>query len=178
MSARTPEPGYVLLLSCPTAAVAVLACVAGKQEVDVSSNMEQLCEILQEGLSPAWGSMPTAWRALAQKNSSTQPMYDNSQAAATRNAVPDGAQAQPQLGSHSRRRSSQLASLQQQDQGQLGQQEVVFSGHGLQMSSRTRSLAGMQVGISFNNTYRLGVVVLQVKTVSLNSKFALTQSPL
>lgn len=138
MSTRTPEPGYVLLLSCPIAAVNVVGRVAGRLEIESSSSMSELCAVLQEGLGAAWGSMPSVWKASARKGANNGPEARSGTAiAALGHASANGR--------GSKRRDSDQATQYQRQQGDKQQQQVVMPVHGLQMSSRSRSLAGMQV---------------------------------
>lgn len=145
MAARTPEPGYVLLIHCPAAACAVVGRAAEKLEVDLSSSMTVLCELLQEALGSAWGSMPSAWRALVNKYSKEQ----CSEPAARKAPVPHQHTLQTgQIQALKHKPSSTAVRYSMcpdpPQQGQL-QQSQLIPVHGLQMSSSTRSLAGMQV---------------------------------
>lgn len=140
MAARTPEPGYVLFISCPAAAVNVVGRLAGRLEVDLRSNMGQVCAVLQEGLGATWGSMPSAWRAVAKKDS-TEEDGPNASAAS-------GRAAQQRTDSRHRRSGQAEQPFRQSQLQQPPKQQLVLPVHGLQMSSKTRSLASMQVGDS------------------------------
>jgi len=144
-SSRTPEPGYVLLITCPAA-----ACSTSRQPgslsllADFSSSMGPLCDALQAGIGPHWGSLPSLWRkaaAAGTAGSTKLTAFANGSGGHSRSAAGSSA------GQPGRRLNTLPGCADMQHPGgKQPWQAPVMPAHGLHMSSHTRSLAGIQVG--------------------------------
>lgn len=133
-SMKTAEPGYVLLLTCPASAVLLTqqGGTAGQAQADFSPSMQQLLQLLQAAIGPAWGNMPTAWRGAALQEASAG---DGSRSGGrTGRSRCSGSAAAPD--------NAQEAQQQWQEQQQnCSKPAGLLPVHGLQLSSRTRTLA-------------------------------------
>jgi hypothetical protein len=146
-SMKAAEPGYVLLISCPASAVLLtqLGGTAGQAQADFNPSMQQLLQLLQAAIAPAWGSMPSAWRGAAASGGGRSSgrgsggSRDPSRRPGTA-AAPDDAGAALQ-----QRQPAQQHGLEQQQQF-CSKPAALLPGHGLQLSSRTRSLAASIAG--------------------------------
>jgi len=123
---RTPEPGYVLCISCPASAVVQLSRnLQHQMEVSfIKSDLSHLSELLQQACSSAWGPMPSSWKQAA--------------AGVTKDVCHPGEIAAAQR--HNKATCSKLPGLTQLTQKQKSAPPLLPV-HGLQLSSVSRSLA-------------------------------------
>lgn len=142
-SSRAPEPGYVLLITCPAA-----ACRQGdglQLVAEFSSSMRPLCSLLQDTIGPHWGSLPSIWHkaaaAAADDNGKHAGLAANSSGSGGRSRAEAGAE----LPQEARSRAASGGASSRQPGRLLMRQAPVMPAHGLQMASLTRSLACMQV---------------------------------
>jgi hypothetical protein len=147
-SMKAAEPGYVLLLTCPSAAVLLTqrAGNAGQAQADFSPSMQQLLQILQAAIGRVWGSMPSAWRGAAASAGGSGKSRGSGGSSRGRSrhsgsaAVPEDAAATLQQGQAARQQP------QEQQQQHCSKPAGLLPVHGLQLSSRTRSLAASMTG--------------------------------
>eukprot|EP00775_Hariotina_reticulata_P004629 gene4629-biopygen6383 len=127
---RTPEPGYVLCISCPAAAVVYMGRNL-QQQIEVgfsNSNLTQLSDLLQQACASAWGEMPSSWKK-----------------ATASTAKDEGQHAQMAAGQHQDRVALSICPGVPQLAQQLKPAPVLLPVHGLQLSSVSRSLACIKV---------------------------------
>lgn len=141
----------MLLITCPTSVVILQGhgSAAGQAEVDCSLGMAQLLQLLDEALAPVWGSMPVAWRAAAapapKQGSTGAGSGPCSGGSGGRNSKPK-ATAEAAPGVCGPAGFGQQQSTTAREQRQVPRQVSMLPVHGLQLSSRTRSLAGSIAG--------------------------------
>lgn len=102
-SSRTPEPGYVLLITCPTACCTTSRQPGGNTSgssassssvqlyADFSGAMGPLCEALQAAVGPHWGFLPSIWAKAAAHTSTSGGGLSGAAGSATRPAGVPGA---------------------------------------------------------------------------------------
>jgi hypothetical protein len=143
-SMKAAEPGYVLLISCPDSAVLLTqrGGTAGQAQADFNPSMQQLLQLLQAAIGPAWGSMPSAWRgaAASEGGRGSGGSRARRRQSGTAAAAPDDAGAALQQGQTTQQHG------QEQQQQFCSKPAALLPGHGLQLSSRTRSLAASIAG--------------------------------
>jgi hypothetical protein len=151
-SSRHPEPSYVLLITCPAAAVTITRLHGCSQGAEFpSSSLAPLTQQLGAALGAVWGSMPPGWTAAVRHSGSNN--GTDACAGSTRTASQGGRSAVCFS-----RGGGTAAWLPHQ---QPHQRNMLLPVHGLSMNSKTRSLAGMQV-CTCRLHPRGGVVVLAV----------------
>lgn len=127
---RTPEPGYVLCISCPAAAVVHMGRNL-QQQIEVgfsNSNLTQLSDLLQQACGSAWGEMPSSWKK-----------------ATASTAKDKGQHRQMAEGQNQDRMPPSNCPGLTQFAKQLKPAPLLLPVHGLQLSSVSRSLACIKV---------------------------------
>lgn len=145
----------MLLIACPEACFTTSRQPSTSQLItDFSSSMDPLCEALQGGLGPCWGSLPSAWRKAA-----AGPTAGRSEgvhaapataAAAGQGCAGGGSGGRLAAAQQTSARGSRAAAgmFLHPSGSQPCRGAPLMPAHGLQMASCTRSLAGVQVCVS------------------------------
>jgi hypothetical protein len=140
---KVAEPGYVLLITCPASAVLLTqrGGTAGQAQADFNPSMQQLLQLLQAAIGPAWGSMPSAWRGAAASGGGRSSGTGSGGSRTRHRRSGTVAAAPDDAGAELQQRHATQQHGQEQQQQLCSKPAALLPVHGLQLSSRTRSLA-------------------------------------